>query len=101
MTLEQPMEGNKHVDIKELKERQDYIQPLLDFVNKLPLSKQNKIKFIEDMLAHRETAFVKQEVKEVKKEEMPMFYNAETGEKMYSTAGTLFLSVGDALDKKE
>ena len=79
------------------KQRDEYLQSLVDFANKLPLTKLQKINFVKDMVQNKETAFVnKKEELENKddEKEMPLFISA-TGEKKYADEKTSYQSVGD------
>ena len=78
-------------------QRDEYLQSLVDFANKLPLTKIQKINFVKDMVENKETAFVnKKEELENKddEKEMPLFISA-TGEKKYADEKTSYQSVGD------
>ena len=79
------------------KQRDEYLQSLVDFANKLPLTKIQKINFVKDMVQNKETAFVnkKKELENKDDEkEMPLFISA-TGEKKYADEKTSYQSVGD------
>ena len=79
------------------KQRDEYLQSLVDFANKLPLTKLQKINFVKDMVENKETAFVnkKKELENKDDEkEMPLFISA-TGEKKYADEKTSYQSVGD------
>lgn len=83
------------------KSQEQYLQSLLDFVNRLPLTKEQKINFISQLITTKEESFVSDREKlkiEEKKEDMPIYSNSETGEKKYADADTLFQSVGDCED---
>ena len=78
-------------------QRDEYLQSLVDFANKLPLTKLQKINFVKDMVQNKETAFVnKKEELENKddEKEMPLFISAD-GVKKYADEKTSYQSVGD------
>jgi len=75
--------------------QQAYLESLIDFVNKLPMTKKQKISFITQLVETKEESFVSNKDKLETKENMPMFYNSETGEKRYADDKVLFQSVGD------
>ena len=78
-------------------QKNEYIHSLVDFVNKLPLTKEQKINFVKDMIENKETAFVnKKEELENKddEKEMPLFISAD-GKKKYADENTSYQSVGD------
>ena len=78
-------------------QRDEYLQSLVDFANKLPLTKLQKINFVKDMVENKETAFVnkKKELENKDDEkEMPLFISAD-GVKKYGDEKTSYQSVGD------
>ena len=82
---------------KEKKQREEYLQTLIDFANKLPMNKKQRIEFIIGMVEQKETAFVNKQLElETKDDEkkMPLFVSA-TGEKKYADEKTSYQSVGD------
>ena len=86
------MSEEKKIDQKQ----EAYVISLVDFVNRLGLSKQNKIKFIEEMVKNKETAFINKkdelECKDIG--EMPLFKTAD-GKEIHADENTLYQSVGD------
>ena len=94
------MSEEKKIDPKQ----EVYVLSLVDFVNRLGLTKENKLKFIEEMIKNKETAFVnKKDELECKNDKgvMPLF-KTEDGKEIHADEKTLYQSVGDEdEDKKE